>query len=55
MLCLAREVSAVKLDCQQLIPPGREKYFSEEYRDVLAEIYHALYVKKKSSTCPFKI
>jgi hypothetical protein len=46
MLCSASEICAVKLDCQQPVPPGQEKYFTEEYRDTLSEMYHAIYGKE---------
>lgn len=43
ILCSASEICAVKLDFQQPVPPGLEKCFTEDYRDVLSEMYHAIY------------
>ena len=37
MLCVADKVNATKLAFQQPLPPGREKFFTEDYRDILTD------------------
>lgn len=52
MLCSVQQVCAAKLDFQQLIPPGKEKLFSEDSRDLLREMYDAIYGKEKVLQVP---
>lgn len=42
MLCLTHDIDAIQLDFQKPIPPGKEKCFDKEHRDVFSEMYSAL-------------
>ena len=43
LMCIASEVCAIKLSHHQPVPPGHEEYMREEVRNVLKEMYEAIY------------